>query len=301
MLHKLTKGLVIKDVWTDYNSAYHAGKDNIKDPRFFKKFRQAVIGKKISGVSRRGKNVLIDLDDRETIVVHMKMTGHLLYGQYRKIRNPKFENRKTWEPEEKEGPLGDPFNQHIHFVVTFSNGKHLALSDMRKFAKVTLVRSVKAHETSHLKNIGPEPLDKNFTYQVFLARLALRPYGKIKQVLMDQSVIAGIGNIYSDEILWATGVHPESAVLKIPAEIRRSGFRLMKEILSKGIDLGGDSMSDYRNPLGLRGKFQYHHKAYRNTGKPCQKKGCRGTIAKIKMNGRHAHFCPKHQKEFAII
>ncbi len=115
---------------------------------------------------------------------------------------------------------------------------------------------------------------------------------------MDQSLIAGIGNIYSDEILWRTGVHPESKFKAIPEKLIALMFKAMKETLKKGIDFGGDSMSDYRNLDGERGKFQEHHEAYRRTKLPCRKKGCGGTIIRKIIKGRSGHYCDTHQKLF---
>ena len=114
---------------------------------------------------------------------------------------------------------------------------------------------------------------------------------------MDQSLIAGIGNIYSDEILWRAGVHPTSLVGKIPLKNMKPMFAAMKEVLKAGINFGGDSMSDYRNIKGERGKFQDHHRAYRRTGKSCGKNDG-GVIKRIVVGERSAHFCPIHQKLF---
>lgn len=297
MLNKLLPDLRICDVWTNYNSPHHKGKDNIKDPAFFRKFKKLVVGAKFQKMHRRGKNVLLKLDNGQTIIVHMKMTGHLLYGKYKRNSKPKTLSSRVWEGVEPK-ELKDPFNQHIRFVINLSNGKSLALSDMRKFAKVTIVLTETAHTSSHLKGIGPEPLAKSFDFAHFKERLGTRPNGKIKQVLMDPKIIAGIGNIYSDEILFASGLHPMSATGKVPEKILQKIFSGMKVILAKGIDFGGDSMSDYRNPLGVRGQFQYHHKAYRKTGKPCSKKNCRGKIEKVRLGGRHAHFCNIHQHKY---
>ena len=115
---------------------------------------------------------------------------------------------------------------------------------------------------------------------------------------MDQSLIAGIGNIYSDEILWRSGVHPLSHPGRIPEKNLQAMFRATKETLRKGIGLGGDSMSDYRNIKGERGQFQDHHCAYRQTGHICIKKGCKGVIRRIVVGTRSAHFCSIHQKLF---
>ena len=112
---------------------------------------------------------------------------------------------------------------------------------------------------------------------------------------MDPYVIAGIGNIYSDEVLWQSSVHPLSTVSKVPDKNLKEMFKATKELLKKGIDFGGDSMSDYRNIDGERGKFQGEHRAYQLKGKPCSKRGCKGTITRIVAGARGAHFCPVHQ------
>jgi formamidopyrimidine-DNA glycosylase len=284
MLDTLVRGHTITDVWTSYRSptAIRLGRSDIKNPKYFKTFANTVIGTSIVRVHRRAKNVLIDLSNNQTLLVHMKMTGHLLYGTYK-------QNKNSWIALEPEA-LKDPFNRFIRLVFTFDNGRHLALCDMRKFAKVTLHHDIE-------EELGPEPLEKEFTLQSFIKQLSRRPNMPIKQALMDQSLIAGIGNIYSDEILWATGVHPLSktgAVLE-NKNITKKMFTRMKDILSKGISFGGDSTSDYRNPHGVPGAFQYHHRAYRRTSQKCPKRGCSGTIRRIIVSGRSAHFCDVHQ------
>jgi formamidopyrimidine-DNA glycosylase len=288
MLDSLIKNERIVSVWTIYNSKSHVGKDNIKNPKFFETFKKEVINGKFTNIYRRGKNVLMELNNGKTILVHMKMTGHLLYGKYA------LSKKNIWEAKEK-GPLQDAKNQFIRFVITLSNGKNLVLSDMRKFAKVTVYPTDKIHSSVHLKDTGPEPLEKNFNLSVFVERLRLRPNGKIKQVLLDPKILAGVGNIYSDEMLFLSGIHPFSIVKKIPEKKFSELYKAMKLVLKKGIDFGGDSTSDYRNPLGEFGKFHHHHQAYRNTGKACEIKNCNGVIQKLKFGGRSAHFCNKHQ------
>lgn len=291
MLNGLISGLCIKDVWTDYGSAYYHKKKNIKDKRYFLDFKKNTVGRKILEVSRRGKNVVIHLDNETVIAIHMKMTGHLLYGHYKK------DSKSKWKTTEK-GPLESPFNQFIHLVFSLSDGKNLVLSDMRKFARISFHKAKNVFDIEELKHIGPEPLDKTFTFSEFKNRLALRPKGKIKQVLLDQEIIAGIGNIYSDEILFESDIHPMSISNKIPEVKKRLMFNATKKLLKKGINFGGDSMSDYRNPLGLPGKFQLHHKAYRNKDKQCKKNNCDGIIERIVVGSRSAHFCPKHQIKY---
>jgi formamidopyrimidine-DNA glycosylase len=292
-LNKKVKGLTIEEVRTDYFSHFHTGADNIKDPKFFAAFKRQVKNKKILKAERRAKNILIHLHGNKTILIHMKMTGHLMYGMY---EYKKKENK--WISKEKNSPLSDPFNQFLHLVFTFTNKKQLAFSDMRRFAKVTLIDTDKLTESSHLKNLGPEPLDKNFQLEIFSSQLMKKPKGKIKQVLMDQSVISGIGNIYSDEILWRANTHPLSIVNKIPEKEIKLMFKATLETLKKGINFGGDSTSDYRNIEGIRGTFHAHHNAYQMHNKKCKKPGCPGVLKRIVIGARSAHFCPAHQTLF---
>jgi len=299
-LNRTITSLTITDVWTDYNSPYFTGSDTIKDPAYFKHFKKEILGKKIISVSRRAKNILIHLEASgksafgPTILIHMKMTGHIIIGRYmfdaKKKKDP-----WTPAPDERKA-LHDPFNKFIHFVLSFSNGKQLAFSDMRKFAKVTLL----TNHQEHLSDLGPEPLGKEFTYPLFKERLSRKPAGKIKTTLMDQTIISGVGNIYSDEALFRASIHPEEQVKNISDESLKKLYVATKKVLEKGIDFGGDSMSDYRNIDGERGKFQEQHQAYRKTGTLCSLringKICGGTIQRKIVGGRSAHFCSVHQK-----
>ncbi len=303
-LRKTITSLTIKDVWTDLDTKDKRQKNNIANAKYFKVFRKEILNKKILSVERRAKNILINISGEKTILVHLKMTGHLLYGKYKRT-SPKTSllakeggrgrGEFIWKPIKPES-LNDPYNRFVHFIITFNNGKNLAFSDARKFGKITLLDTKNMHDSKHLKNIGPEPLDKKFTLNNLGQRLNLCMNKKIKTALMDQAIIAGIGNIYSDEILWRAGIHPERKVLKIAESELRLIFKAIKETLAKGIDFGGDSMSDYRNIDGLPGKFQMHHKAYKRTGEKCKRKNCKGIIKRKTINGRSTHFCPMHQK-----
>ena len=303
-LQRVLPGLVIRNVWTDLakkNQPLKQFKETIKSESFYKKFKRGVIGAKVISVERRAKNILINLSNNQTILIHLKMTGHIMYGEYTKNSITKGKLRITnWEPKAKEGPLRDPYNRFIHVVFSLSNGKHFVMCDSRKFGKVTMVETGLIHDSVHLKGIGPEPLDKSFTFEVFKDRLLTKSgkRGALKTVLMDQSVVAGIGNIYSDEMLWLASIHPESKATNIPNTNLRKLYEAMKEVLNKGIDFGGDSMSDYRDVNGERGRFQNHHNAYRKAKEVCGKKGCRGVILRKVINGRSAHFCSAHQKLF---
>ncbi len=286
-LNEVLKKLTITDIWSDYflRSA-NKRTDNIKNETYFEKFKKEIVGEKFVQAERRGKNVLIHLTHGKTILIHMKMTGHLLYGKY-------VWGNGQWRSTEKL--LSDTFNQFIHLLFSLSNGKSLAFSDMRKFAKVFLFETETRAHVADLKILGPEPLD-DLTLETFMKQLRTKLNSKIKTVLMDQRVLAGIGNIYSDEILWEAGVHPERRVEKISTVEMKKMWQAMKKVLTEGIKLGGDSMSDYRNIHGERGGFQNSHKAYRRTTLPCLRRGCPGVILRKIVGGRSAHFCSVHQE-----
>ena len=157
-LNEVLPKLTIKDVWSDYFLRTKNKRiDNIKNKKYFERFKKEIVGEKVKNAERRGKNVLIHLTGEKTILIHMKMTGHLLYGKY------KWDNKK-WRSDEKL--LSDSFNQFIHLIFTLSNRKHLAFSDMRKFAKVVMFETYKKDSVIDLVNLGPEPLD-NLSLQIF--------------------------------------------------------------------------------------------------------------------------------------
>lgn len=278
-LNKKVKNLIIKDVWTDWAK--------IIKSQTFEQFKNGVVDRKILNSERVGKNILMHLSGGKTILLHMKMTGHLLYGKWIK-------NDGIWKSEEK-GPLSDPYNRFLHLIFFLSNGKQLALSDVRKFGKVVLLNEGEEFNSADLKNVGPDPLSEGFNLKKFKEVLSKKKDGAIKQILMDQQIVSGIGNIYSDEILWAVGIHPQERLNKISEDKIAEIFKATKKILNSSIKLGGDSMSDFRNIDGEKGNYQNNHFAYRQTGKPCSKKDG-GKIVRIKTGGRSAHFCDMHQQ-----
>ena len=290
-LNTVLPGLFITDAWTDYGGVFHDGKKNIKDRAYFPLFKKEVTGRKFLRAERRGKNILLHLSGGKTILVHMKMTGHVMYGRYGFSAGKKNE-WKALDP----GVLQDPFNQFIHFVLTLSNGRHLVLSDVRKFAKVSVADTAGLLKHPDLAELGPEPLEENFGWKEMRMRLMRRLQWKAKAALLAQDLIAGIGNIYSDEILWMAGVHPLRLVKDISDGEFKKMHATMKKVLASGIEQGGDSLSDYRNAFGEKGGFQEFHQAYRRTGEKCLKPGCKGIMKRVRVGGRSAHFCPVHQQ-----
>ncbi len=282
IVHDLNKKIIgreIQDVWTDFPK-------NIKNPKDFTEFRKKIKNKKIKKVWRRGKNILIDLSGGLTLLVHQKLTGHFLAGKWN------LENEK-WQPQTK-GALSESVNKFIHLMFWLERGEMLGLSDLRKFAKVMLIKTEEISNLEDIKKLGPEPLKKDFTFKKFKKILSGRK-GKIKQVLMNQEVIAGIGNIYSDEILWEARINPLREIRSLTDKEIEEIYKAIKKILKIAIGAKGDSMSDYRLISGEKGGYQNIQKVYRREGKPCLRKDG-GIIKRAKIGGRSAHFCPICQK-----
>ena len=271
------------DVWTDFSKL-------IKKPKRLEQFKKEIKGKKIENISRRGKNIIFTLSEKKSLLIHQKLTGHLLVGQWSFSKD-------SWISKIK-GPLGDKINTYIHLLFTLDNGQMLALSDVRKFAKVQLWETKELEKSEEMKKLGPEPLNKSFTFGKFKetlkSYLQLKRKGKIKQVLMDQNIIAGVGNIYSDEILWRARIHPFKEASKLTEEELKKIYKFLKEVLRKAIEVKGESFSDYRTPSGEKGDFDTLRRVYQREGEKCS--SCRNIIKRLKMGGRSAHFCPKCQK-----
>ncbi len=270
-------GRKIEGVWSDF-------KKIIKKPKDFEEFRKELAGKKIKKIERRGKNILFRLSGGRTLLIHQKLTGHLLVGKWVKERG-------KWRVF--SGALSEKINSYIHLLFVLGNGQMMALSDLRKFAKVELWETERLRETKEFKDLGPEPLDKEFTLEQFQESLKAKK-GKIKQILMDQKVVAGIGNIYSDEILWAVKVSPFKRACKLSKNETQAIYRAMRRILSQAIRLKGASISDFRDIRGERGRFDRVRKVYQKEGERCPR--CGSVIKRQKVGGRSAHYCPRCQK-----
>ncbi len=218
--------------------------------------------KKITRLRRRAKILIIDFGDGSSLIFHLKLTGQLIYN-----KKPSRFTRK---------------------VFNFADGSRLIFNDARKFGWWKMVKDTKELEQS----FGPEALDIDF--QTFGDLLKKRPNARIKPLLMDQKFIAGIGNIYSDEILFASQVHPlhRAKTLK-EKEIKRIHQNIGK-ILKEAIRRHGSSVQSYLDAYGQRGDYAKSHKVYQKEGKKCPR--CGATIKRMKLGGRSAHFCPHCQK-----
>lgn len=277
------------DVWTDFPKMIHLPcllpSDYGGQAKTFEQFRKEIKDKKIQKVWRRGKNILFGLSDNKTLLIHQKLTGHLLIGYW-------ILDNECWKPKIK-GPLEEKINTYIHLLFTLDSGEMLALSDLRKFAKVELWDTKELKESDRIKGLGPEPLEKGFTFEKFKECLKDKR-GKIKQVLMNQSIIAGIGNIYSDEVLWEAKIHPLKDAFRLNTGELKRIYQSLQKILKKAIKLRGESISDFRDIGGEKGHFDSVRKVYRREGEGCFR--CNTKIKRIKLGGRSAHFCPDCQK-----
>jgi len=275
-------GAEFVDVWTDFEKMTRLCQGFTERVGGFTLFKEELIGRKILKIRRRGKNILFELSGDKVLLIHQKLMGHLLYGKWQRVRG-------KWKPFER-GPLAEPVNRFLHLIFFLDNGRQLALSDLRKFAKVELWDSKEIEK--ELSSLGAEPLSKNFTFKKF-REVLLKSRGKIKQVLMNQKVIAGIGNIYSNEILWEAKISPFRMVKDLSDKELRGIYKAMKKILKRAIELKGESISDFRRISGKEGLFDKERKVYRREGEKCSR--CGAIIQRKKIAGRSAYFCPHCQ------
>lgn len=289
-LNRKIIGRKIVGVWFDWPKMLKDPLDQQKNKiahKHIKIFEKAIKGKKILQVKRRAKNILIYLSGGLMLLIHQKMTGHFLVGKWQI-------NGKRIIPLEPKEAVVDPYNSYIHLIFYLDNGKMLALSDLRKFAKVIFGEVGQIENLSELKRLGPEPLDQKFKFQEF-KEIIKKERRKIKQVLMDQKVISGIGNIYSDDILWQAKVHPFKPANKLSEKDLKRIWIAMKNILKKALKLRGTSVSDFRDTSGKKGGYGEARLVYQREGEKCSR--CGTIIKRVKIGGRSAHYCPKCQSK----
>ncbi|HLN19010.1 MAG TPA: bifunctional DNA-formamidopyrimidine glycosylase/DNA-(apurinic or apyrimidinic site) lyase [Patescibacteria group bacterium] len=284
-LNRKIKGDIITDFWSD-------APKNIKNISV-EQFKKGVVGKKIIIAHRIGKNMFIDLSDGKTIYIHLKMTGHLLV----KLQNTKDKyqkNSKNQKSKSKTDYFEDKVNQYIHHIWYLGKNKNLEFSDLRKFAKIVLLDTKDIRNYKDITTLGVDALSPDFTQAKFKEILARRPKAPVGIVLMDQNLIAGIGNIYRSEILYAAGVMPTRLAKDLTGSEIKEIYKQIGIILKKAIKLRGTSDSDYRDTDGAPGNFHKVLKVYRREKKTCQK--CGTIVKRMKMGGRSVFYCEKCQK-----
>lgn len=244
-----------------------------------------MIGVEILGIRRRAKVLIIDLSSAYSLVVHLKMTGQLVFVG----RDYRF---GAGHPN--DSLVGSLPDKSTRVTLTFDDGSRLFFNDQRKFGWMRLLPTAEVPNIDFFKRVGPEPLADDFTATAFRERLKVRQNSMIKAVLLDQSVIAGVGNIYADESLWAAKIHPAERVKNIGDRKMNTLFNELRAILQLSIDKGGSSDKNYVNAEGKRGSYLSFANVFRREGKPCFRHPDT-LIEKSRVAGRGTHTCPKCQ------
>jgi formamidopyrimidine-DNA glycosylase len=236
-----------------------------------REFADRLVGRKFTKAERRGKYVLLHLDNGDVLVVHFGMSGQFVRG-----------NKRV------------PLPPHTHVVITFQQGGDLRFIDPRTFGEMFVTAADELGKVKELQHIAIDPLDHVFTWNAFGGALAERA-AKMKQLLMDQKFISGLGNIYSDEVLFSAGLRYDRLSDSLSSQEVRRLYRAMQEVLQDAIRFRGTTLDDeaYLDLFGKPGEFQNELKVYGRTGLPCRR--CRTPIQAVKISGRNAYFCPQCQ------
>lgn len=243
-----------------------------------------LIGSTITKIRRRAKVLLIDLSSNYTLVVHLKMTGQLVF------RNGLV---RFGAGHPNDSLVGDLPDKSTRVVFIFSDRSRMFFNDQRKFGWVRLIPSPEVPNIDFMKKVGPEPLEDTFTLDQFISRFHRRLNTSIKAALLDQTVIAGVGNIYADESLWGAKLHPLTLVKNISKAQFTKLFNELREVMNLAIEKGGSTDRNYVNAEGRRGSYIDFARVFRQEGNPCLR--CGHVIIKIRAAGRGTHLCPKCQ------
>lgn len=233
-------------------------------------FKENLIGSKIETVNRRGKYIIFVLDSDQNMIIHLRMTGKLLVKEVEEFRD-----------------------KHTHVIFKLNDGQEIRFNNVRKFGRIYLIDKDHPEQAGSLAELGPEPLSSKLSLADF-KKLFKNRRAIIKSLLLNQHFIAGIGNIYADEILFRAGIKPDRKADTLNSEEKEKIYHSMREILKKGIIYGGTSFSDYVNAFGEKGSFQEELRVHQRQGKKCP--SCESKVKKIKIAGRSTYFCPQCQK-----
>ncbi len=295
-LNRKLKQKTIKAVTVNESKMISIGPNTVSNRRAVsahdvKTFIGLLKSQKVLSVKRRAKLLIFDLSGPLSILVHLKMTGQFIYEDKKQRIKTKGNYRMFNKPN---APLTHLPGKHTHVVFNFTDGSTLYFNDIRKFGYMKIVRDDELGQVRELWAYGPEPLDKKFTYPVLKEIILKRPKGKIKQVLMDSGLIAGIGNIYSDEILFHAHVLPFREIKTLDEKEIKAIYKYIPIVLKKGIEAKGSSVGDFVRTDGTWGQMGKFHFVYGRKGQSC--KVCGAKIEAVKMNGRTGSYCPHCQK-----
>jgi len=242
---------------------------------------QFAYGATIVAVKRRAKVLLIELSTNYTFVTHLKMTGQLVY-----VGNERF---GAGHPN--DSLIGSLPDRSTRVAIAFDDGTTLFFNDQRKFGWMKLYPTPEVMNIAFMQKVGPEPLEDSFTAEVFVSRIRRRNNTTIKAAILDQTVLAGVGNIYADESLWGARIHPSTRVKDVSDEQLATLLSELKYVLNLAIEKGGSTDKNYVNAEGKRGSYIDFARVFRREGKECPRHP--GTIIiKTKVAGRGTHICP---------
>lgn len=241
---------------------------------------QFLVGATITDVRRRAKVLMIDLDTDYTLIIHLKMTGQMVF-----VGKERFGAGHPSDSLINELP-----DKSTRVTFEFTDGSHLFFNDQRKFGWVRLLPTVEVPNIDFFQKVGPEPLGADFTWQVFRDRLQRRKNSNIKAVLLDQTVVAGVGNIYADESLWGAKIHPTTLVRDLSDAKIKLLFQELQFVLNLAIEKGGSSNHTYVNAEGKKGSYMEFARVFRREKLPCPR--CGTFIEKSRVAGRGTHVCP---------
>ncbi|MFA6197798.1 MAG: bifunctional DNA-formamidopyrimidine glycosylase/DNA-(apurinic or apyrimidinic site) lyase [Patescibacteria group bacterium] len=250
-------------------------------------FVKSLVGRAITNVRRRAKIIMIELDNQTTLLVHLKMSGQLVFVSSR--------GTKQYGGHPIVGGIDALPNKYSHVILRFQNGGHLYFNDQRQFGYMLVLPEHELASFFQKKKLGLEPFDKKFTLPYFLAYAKRHIRALIKSVLLDQSNVVGLGNIYVDEVLFAAGIRPSRRVASLSLNKIESIYLAIPKILGQAIKQRGTTFRSYRGGTGQPGGMQKLLKVYGREGERCRK--CRrGVITRIKQGSRSSHYCPVCQK-----
>ena len=275
-LSQFLPGKRIAQVWHDWDKSFPNASTDVET---------FLLGAAVTAVRRRAKVLLIDLDTNYTLVIHLKMTGQLVY------RNG---GERFGAGHPSDSLVGELPDKSTRVTFDFTDGSKLFFNDQRKFGWVRLLSTAEVENLDFFQTVGPEPLAADFTATDLAARLLRRPKSGIKAVLLDQTVVAGIGNIYADESLWGAKLHPETRVQDIPKAKLTKLYESLRAVLRLSIEKGGSTDRNYVNHEGKRGSYLTFANVFRREGQPCPR--CGTTIIKLRVAGRGTHICPHCQR-----
>jgi formamidopyrimidine-DNA glycosylase len=274
-LSRLLPGRKVLDVWHDWPKSFPNAPADVA--RF-------LIGAEIVKVRRRAKVLIIELNNEYSLIIHLKMTGQLVFRG----------EQVFGAGHPSDSLIGELPDKSTRVVLDFKDGSRLFFNDQRKFGWMRLLPSSEVPEIDFMKTVGPEPLEDDFTAEKFIERLHLRKNSPLKAVLLDQKILAGVGNIYADESLWMAKIHPLTPVSKVPRTKLVGLHNDLREVLKLSIEKGGSTDRNYVNSEGKKGSYLSFANVFRRQGQPCPR--CGAEIIKIRAAGRGTHICPTEQK-----